>query len=185
MQEVKLFIESKDQLNIEHRILDALKISDNFTSNHRIMRFEAKGVAEVELDQDGEDIHILCPTCGHYESQTVDQQRHHLQSFGIIGWLAEVNKVERSLMECGECSNKFVQLWDYKDQEDKIWNYNCSSNVVWGSFDYGQVVAKSEEEAISKAKLKVAKEIEEINNRLEGLGTISINLDELVVKLAG
>ena len=66
----------------------------------------------------GEDVYLECPHCQHWESQPVDQQRHHLQTFNILAWEEDSeDKNEVSDMECIPCKNWFKLEWDYKNIE--------------------------------------------------------------------
>lgn len=63
----------------------------------------------INIENDENDIFIECPHCQMTEQQPIDQQRHHLQSFGIDKW-----RLKRSVTQCNNCGNIFVLVWDYK-----------------------------------------------------------------------
>ena len=68
----------------------------------------------------------------------------------------------------------------------KTWEYNLNSNVVYGSFDYGEVEAETEEEAIKLAKAAINKEVEEMNDVLvqsAGGQSLGVDVDSVEVKL--
>jgi hypothetical protein len=49
----------------------------------------------------------------------------------------------------------------------KIWEYKLSTNTIWLSFDYGQVTANSEEEAIEKATIELKYHLQKVNDVLQ------------------
>jgi hypothetical protein len=169
------------------RVLDALTHSSNFTEHHEVIKLVHNASLRIaDLDHDSENIYITCTECEHCEEQPVDQQRHHLQTFGLIKWLDSENDVERSLMECSSCGQMFVQNWNYKkdeELEEMEWSYACTSHVIWGDFDCGTVWAKTREEAIIKAKKEVSDRLEEINKRLKGVTTLEVDLSCLEVHM--
>jgi hypothetical protein len=180
-----MYVAHIDGVYVSEQVGHAVNYSDNFTSGCKLLAIEQDApLEEVGLDDNGEDIFIECPHCQHTEQQPVDQQRHHLGTFNIMKWLDEIDDVERSLMECCGCSGNFIQAWDYKkdeDLEEVEWSYACTSSVISGAFDYGEVWAKTREEAIDKAREEISTKVKEINNRLEGLSYIEVNLDCLEV----
>ncbi len=65
-----------------------------------------------------DDIQVICPNCGEWESQPIDQQRHHLQTFSILEWKPDVEgKNEVSVMECTGCTWSFELEWDYQNEQ--------------------------------------------------------------------
>ena len=71
---------------------------------------------QVVYDQaeDGDNICVTCPHCDNWESQSVDQQRHHLGLFVILEWRPdEEGKNEFSDMRCAMCEAVFELEWIY------------------------------------------------------------------------
>ena len=69
-----------------------------------------------------------------------------------------------------------------------IWEYNNSTNIIWTSFDYGEVQADTKEEALLKAKAELVYNLKKANDALslsqntENF-TIEMNLDQIEVTL--
>lgn len=57
----------------------------------------------------GDSVSISCPKCENWEEQSVDEQRHHLQSFSILDWKEEVSD-----MRCEYCKQEFKLNWIYR-----------------------------------------------------------------------
>jgi len=69
---------------------------------------------------DKRDVHVQCPHCNHGESHTIDEQRHHIQTFDIKTWLPDrENFNEFSIMVCHVCTNEFSLEWDYENEENE------------------------------------------------------------------
>lgn len=49
----------------------------------------------------------------------------------------------------------------------KKWNYKCSTNTIWTSFDYGTVEAPTQEEALIKAKEELSYNLKKCNDTLD------------------
>ena len=67
------------------------------------------------------------------------------------------------------------------DNNNKTWEYNVSTNVIWLDFDYGTVQASNYDEALNLAKNEISNNLTKANKRLKGLAEIGINLDEVIV----
>jgi hypothetical protein len=64
----------------------------------------------------------------------------------------------------------------------KKFEYNLNSHAVYGSFDYGEVMAENKEEAMKLAIEDVIKNVREMNKALEGTGhNIEVDFDGLTV----
>ena len=48
----------------------------------------------------------------------------------------------------------------------KKYNYFCTTNTIWTSFDHGQEEAKDKEEALKKAKEELEYNLEKVNHVL-------------------
>jgi uncharacterized C2H2 Zn-finger protein len=168
---------------IRERISDALENSDNLASN-KLVDMRVKDLPTVELDDDDSYVHITCPSCEMVESRDINHARHKLSEFNLIRWLSNEDEVECSYIKCRSCGQGFKQLWNYTKEEDLEvveWYYACTTHVIWGDFDCGTVWARTEEEAMVKAKEEVSNKLEEINKRLEGLTTLEVDLNCLEV----
>lgn len=65
-----------------------------------------------------------------------------------------------------------------------IWNYKLTTNTIWLSFDYGQVVANTMEEAREKAKIRLKNDLAQANDLLEPIGVrIDLDFTQLEVEL--
>lgn len=49
----------------------------------------------------------------------------------------------------------------------KKWNYSCTTNTIWTSFDYGEVEAETYEEAYEKALERLKYDVEKVNHVLQ------------------
>ena len=69
----------------------------------------------INVETEGGDITVKCPHCDNWESQPIDQQRHHLQTFEISEWLDTegTDNIEVSLMTCKMCEKMFELSWIY------------------------------------------------------------------------
>ncbi len=70
-----------------------------------------------------------------------------------------------------DCPDLFYEGWDdFKDTveeaETLIWEYSISTPSLWASFDYGEVEAKTEEEAMEKAIAKLEYDFKKVNEIL-------------------
>lgn len=164
----------------------ALKNSDNFTSKYKLINYSNEEFYTQELKHDSEYIYISCPHCQECEQQPIDQQRHHLGTMEIVQWLGDEGDIERSLMNCMCCNGGFIQLWDYKKEEELEeveWDYHVGGKngiFVDGDAelaDWGTVVARTKEEAEEKAREELNAKFKELNKRLEGTG-VELRLDE-------
>jgi hypothetical protein len=69
-----------------------------------------------------------------------------------------------------------------------IWKYNNSTNIIWTSFDCGEVEAETKEEAYQKAKKQIEYDLKKANDALahcditDGF-TIEMNLDKIEITL--
>ena len=64
----------------------------------------------------------------------------------------------------------------------KKYSYSASSNTIWASFDYGEVDAENEDEALIIAKEKIKTELKKINKVLSVIGqSVEINLDNIEI----
>lgn len=50
----------------------------------------------INIENDENEIHVVCPHCENCESHPIDEQRHHLQNFDLVAWLEDVNDIELS-----------------------------------------------------------------------------------------
>jgi len=64
-----------------------------------------------------------------------------------------------------------------------IWNYSLTTNTIWLSFDYGQVIANSIDEARVKATIQLKSDLCKANEVLEPLGfRIEVDFTQLTVE---
>lgn len=62
----------------------------------------------------------------------------------------------------------------------RLWRYTNSTEIIWCSFDCGEVEAYTEEEALKKAKIRIESDLKIVNILLKNIGyTIEMNLDEI------
>lgn len=47
------------------------------------------------------------------------------------------------------------------------WNYSLTTNTIWISFDYGEVIADTEQEAREKAIKKIKSNLDKVNTTLK------------------
>lgn len=64
----------------------------------------------------------------------------------------------------------------------KRWSYSVSTNVMWCSFDYGEVIAKNYEDAKKFAKIKLDEEFKKANELLGNFGSINYSEDEITIE---
>lgn len=70
----------------------------------------------------------------------------------------------------------------------KVWQYTVSTNTIWTSFDYGEVLAKTKEEAVKKAIEELRHNFDKVNlvlgvsNNTKGL-SINFAEDQVQVEL--
>jgi len=68
-----------------------------------------------KIDNDQNNIWVHCPHCEACEEQSIDEQRHHLQSYDIVKWIdVDNDKPEISIMKCHVCGNEFELIWNYQ-----------------------------------------------------------------------
>ena len=68
------------------------------------------------------------------------------------------------------------------------WNYSVSTLTIWTSFDYGEVEANSEAEALVKAKAEVSYNLQKCNEVLASSEntkgfTVEIDLSQLTISV--
>jgi hypothetical protein len=70
---------------------------------------------------EGDCYHIVCPKCGNWEDNPIDQQRHHLQSFEMREML---NLPERdiAMMRCDICDHLYLLDWEAPDNTVAVWD---------------------------------------------------------------
>lgn len=73
------------------------------------------------LQSNDKDILIQCTNCDNWESQGVDDPRHHLNSLPITRWLPNSKQhgnYETSLHKCNCCDHRFRVIWNYENPID-------------------------------------------------------------------
>lgn len=68
-----------------------------------------------------------------------------------------------------------------------IWNYSLTTNTIWLSFDYGQVIANSIDEAREKAIKQLRYDLDKVNHVLASADTtlsfkIEVDFTQLTVE---
>lgn len=64
----------------------------------------------------------------------------------------------------------------------KKFEYNLNSHAVFGSFDYGEVMADDEHHALRLAEIEIKNNVKDMNRLLEGHHSIDVDFDGLEVK---
>lgn len=62
------------------------------------------------------------------------------------------------------------------------WSYSLTTNTIWFDKDYGRVEAEDYHKARELAVNKLTEDVAEINRRLDGFATLSINVDEVSIE---
>lgn len=115
------------------------------------------------------------------------------KQFELINW----NKFEKDLenitflqKSVDEDSNLYKSVDEVKALIDLIkselglkkWSYSVSTNVIWSSFDYGEVIAKNYEDAKKFAKIKLDEDFKKANELLGNFGSINYGEDEITIE---
>jgi hypothetical protein len=64
----------------------------------------------------------------------------------------------------------------------KKYKYSVSTNVIWASFDYGEVFANSYEEAKKLAIIELDSNFKKANELLSGFADINYDKDEITIE---
>lgn len=69
----------------------------------------------VDILHEADDVTIICPTCGQWESQPVDESRHH---FNVLQFkhFEDNDEPESSIHKCRSCNETFRVMWRYNDE---------------------------------------------------------------------
>lgn len=111
----------------------------------------------------------------------------------LISLCNEVNDIDYKRIEHFEgLINLLDNLQDYAvnelGQTDanvfglKKYKYSVSTNIIWASFDYGEVFANSHEEAKKLAIIELDGNFKKANELLSGFADIHYNVDEIQIE---
>ena len=83
-----------------------------------------------------------------------------------------------------DCPDLYYEGWD--SHLNKTWEYSVSTQTLWTSFDYGEVEAKTREEALEKAIAKLNYDFKKVNEILNSCDPtigfeVAFNSSEVVV----
>lgn len=97
----------------------------------------------------GQDIYVKCPECGNSESQPIDQQRSHLQTFNVVSWVKE----NQSLCECDVCKKQFLLNWHIDQSTPILEDGNFTSEFQIQAHDIIMTIASDIAESLVEAEV--------------------------------